>query len=179
MSRISDQLYFAPDLKFSGLDLTGTRLPTQLQRRIDGYYLGPALSLAKSKHAFAAGLLVVCAIDALEWFKGGGVGSLARITAFCRKIPDLETDDNAEIFCEDFRNGLVHQGLVKNGSEFSLDIKNIAERDGTRLSVNPERLALQVREMLNEYIKALYSDPSESRRLLQRVKRTFKFELGN
>jgi hypothetical protein len=170
-------IYFAPNLKFSDLDLTGNRLPTQLQQRIDGFYLTPALSLAETRDAFAAGVLVVCAIDALAWFRGGGVGSTARIEAFCRKIPDLDVNDNVEVFCRDFRQGLVHQGLVKNGGEFSFDLERIAKRDHERLIVNPECLALQMRQMLKDYIDELYRDPGATKRLLSTVTRTFKVAL--
>src|SRR4051812_14418214 len=103
MSRIADELYFAPSVCFAELDWTGNRLPTQFHQRIAGFYLGPALNLARANHAFAAGVLVVCAIDALALVMTGSTAVTARITAFCSKIPDLAIGQNAAMFCEHFR----------------------------------------------------------------------------
>src|SRR5262245_34518473 len=119
MSRIADELYFAPGIRFADLDLSGNRLPSQFQCRIAGFYLKPAIDLARSKHAFAAGVLVVCAMDALALLATGSSSVTGRIKSLCQRIPGLDSPEMADIFCESFRNGLVHQARIKNGSEFS------------------------------------------------------------
>jgi hypothetical protein len=45
--KLGDILYFAPNVKFSDLDLSGVKLPDQFEARIRGFYLGPAKSLAQ------------------------------------------------------------------------------------------------------------------------------------
>lgn len=63
--KIGDHVCFAPGIRFADLDLEGTTLPTQYAARIEGYYLTPAERAAQQEDAFAAGLLVVAAIDAM------------------------------------------------------------------------------------------------------------------
>ncbi|MBE0540819.1 MAG: hypothetical protein IH623_05480 [Verrucomicrobia bacterium] len=177
MSRIAEKLYFAPDVRFADLDLRGNRLPTQFQQRISGFYLNPAIRLAKERHDFASGILAVCAIDALALFMTGSNGNV-RITAFCRKhIPDLAAERDAGMFCEHFRNGLLHEARVKSGSEFSLDIETIAVIQVGYLVVNPLLLLERVDEVLKEYVDFLYHNPQAKNGLAKKLKQTFRFEL--
>jgi hypothetical protein len=178
MSRLGDCLYFAPGVAFSSLDIRGGRLPDQFFQRIDGFYLQPAIELARNRHDFAAGLMAVCAADALAGFVTGASGTKERMVAFFRHIPGLDERETAELFCEHFRNGLVHDARVKGGSEFSVDIRGVAQRHGDRLAVNPLGLAEGVRRMLAEYRKRLYRDYTEMKSLRARIRRRFKVELG-
>ena len=90
MSRVAEQLYFAPSVRFTDLDWSGERLPLPFQQRIAGFYLEPAVKLAKARHDFASGILAVCAMDALALFMTGSNGN-ARITGVTRKhVPELE-----------------------------------------------------------------------------------------
>jgi len=176
MSRVAEQLYFAPSVRFADLDWA-ERLPTQLQQRIAGFYLNPAIKLAKTRHVFASGILAVCAMDALALFMTGSTSN-ARITAFCRKyIPELAAGHGVEMFCDHFRNGLVHEARVKDGSEFSLDINHIAEVRHNYLVVNPLLLSMRVGDVLKDYVVALYHDPAAKIALAKKLKRTFRYEL--
>jgi hypothetical protein len=180
MSRIRDQLWFAPEVKFADLDWSGTRLPTQFRLRIDGFYLKPAISLAEAGHAFGAGVLVVCALDALAPLITGTTGVRARITGLCRSIPGLDENDNAFIFFEHFRNGLVHEARVKNGSEFSLEITCIAQRRHDRLIVNPRLLSLHAsRQILDGFVRSLNRDPDKKKAFCKKLKKTFRYEIQN
>ncbi len=179
MSRIADELYFAPNVRFADLDWTGARLPTQFQQRIAGFYLKPALALAGANHAFAAGVLVVCAIDALALLMTGSSAVTARITAFCTKIPDLAVGNNADMFCDHFRNGLVHEARVKKGSEFSVDIEHLAVASHGRLIVHPGLLAETVTDHLNDFVTGLYHDPAQKLAFRNKLKRKFRYELQN
>jgi hypothetical protein len=176
MSRQADELYFAPNVLFRGLDVkTGRALPSQLRERILGFYLEPALTLVKSS-PFGAGVLVVCAMDALCLFMTGSSGN--RIIGLCRMIPDLASNENAEDFCECFRNGLVHQALVKKGCEFDSDIDTVAVRRGKRLIVNPKKLAEEVVRVLRDHVDFLNKTPHAKAALVRRMRRTFRYELA-
>jgi hypothetical protein len=175
MSRIADKLYFAPDLLFTELDWTGMRLPGQFRQRIHGLYLAPAIILARNKHAFAAGVLTVCAIDALAKMKAGSNAGNSRITAFCQSIPDL-AGKNADLFCKHFRNGLLHEARVTDGSEFSLDIGRVAESCHERLSVNPLLLAKRVVFLLDEYVASLQLHPDQRNAFRKTLKGIFSIE---
>jgi hypothetical protein len=178
MSRIGDHLYFAPGVRFSQLDLSGLRLPTQFKQRIAGFYLKPAISVA-AENAFAAGLLVTCAIDALAFYNTGSMSVSGRIIAYCKKIPDLAVGENAELFCDKFRHGLVHEARVKDGSEFSTELQQTSLRDGDRLIVNPVRLANDLMPVLDAFIDELYHDLKRTAAFRRKIKRTFSFELDN
>jgi len=69
--RIGDHLYFAPDITFSNVDITGTTLAQQMGDRIRGFYLEPAHVLIENGHAFASGVMLVVAIDALARLETG------------------------------------------------------------------------------------------------------------
>jgi hypothetical protein len=177
MSRVAEQLYFAPSIRFADLDWSGERLPLQFQQRIAGFYLEPAVKLAKARHDFASGILAVCAMDALASFMTGSSGN-SRITGFARKhIPELAAKHDAEMFCDHFRNGLVHEARVKDGSEFSTEINRIVDIRHNYLVVNPLLLSIRVRKVLEDYVVALYHDPKAKNALAKKLKKTFRFEL--
>ena len=175
MSRTRDELYFAPGVRFADLDFDHGALPSQFGQRITGYYLEPALRLADEGYAFPAGLLVVCAMDALAKFMTGASSDCIR--SLCRNIPDLATDERAHIFIESFRNGLVHQALVKDGCEFSYDINCVAVLNHGRLSVNPKFLARSVQVLLDDYVQQLNRTPADKAALARKIKSKFRYEL--
>lgn len=178
MSRLGDCLLFAPGIPFSSLDMKGGGLPNQFYRRIDGFYLQPAVELAQRRHDFASGLLTVCAADALAGFITGASGTRERMIAFFRHIPGLADQETAALFCEHFRNGLVHDARVKGGSEFSVDVQGVAQRQGERLAVNLCLLAESIRQVLRSYRDRLNRDPEELRSLRTRIRRRFAHELN-
>jgi hypothetical protein len=109
----------------------------------------------------------------------GSVGVTERIEAFCTKIPCLDVGKNVEIFCRDFRHGLVHEARVKSGSEFDENIKVVAIRYDDRLVVNPRLLAAEVLKLLKSYTDELHRDPAAKAILLRKIRRKFDFELNN
>jgi hypothetical protein len=177
MSRIADELYFAPGIPFSRVDWSGSHLPAQYQQRIEGFYLKPAMVLGRAKQHFPSGLLVVCAIDAVALIMTGSTAVSARIRAFCAKIPELSGDQTATMFCEHFRNGLVHEARVKRGSEFSGDIRGVAIADRGRLIVNPLLLAEAVSVLLRDYVVMLNRSPAEKNTFRNKLKRKFRDEI--
>jgi hypothetical protein len=74
--RIGDDLYFAPGILLSQVELSGpqcgTQLPGQFKRRMAGFYIKPAELCAQGGHTFAAGLFLVSCIDALARLRFGG-----------------------------------------------------------------------------------------------------------
>lgn len=176
--RIGDELYFAPNITFRQLDLSGAALPDQFECRIRGFYLDPATSLAKNGHAFAAGVLLTVAVDAIARICSTKRGVGERIKDWCeRNLPSLSTRRMRHCFYEDFRNGLVHQARVKNGSEFNLDEKCAASLTGSRLVVNPRLLADEIASSLAKFIAAVKSDDTENQRFLHRMQTEFDYEL--
>ena len=116
-------------------------------------------------HTFAAGVLLVTCIDSLARLRfGGEVGR--RFKKFARQeLPSFSETRTAERFYEEFRNGLVHEGRLKEGAQFSIEIENtLNEIDGVLL-INPKFLAEELRTSLTSYIDRLSRDEAERARL--------------
>jgi hypothetical protein len=178
--RIAEQLYFAPNVPFRQIDLTGVALPEQFDARIRGFYLDPALALANSGRAFASGLLLVVTIDAIARLDSDKKRVGERIRDWCkRRIPSFSSARMRDRFTEDFRNGLVHEARVKNGSEFDLQIRRAAILEPSRLVVNPHLLANEVSAGLATFIAILESDFAANQGFVHRVLSEFHYELNH
>ncbi len=177
MSDIDGDLQFAPGIPFHALDFRSGKLADQFEARIEGFYIDPALSLAKNRFDFAAGLLAVCAADALGGIFTGASGTRSRMVGFFRTIPGLDRKNFAELFCDDFRNGLVHDARVKNGGKFSINYDDAAVPFGSSLEVNPYALALNVRKTLREQCAQARKNAAELKALAAVIKRRFEDDI--
>jgi hypothetical protein len=177
MSRIDDELQFAPGIPFTALDFRYGKLPKQFYRRIVGFYLSPAVELANRRHDFAAGLLAVCAADALAGFITGASGTTERMVGFFRQIDGLGDEEVARLFVDHFRNGLVHEARVKSGGEFSLTAERVAQRRGASLAVNPALLANAVHARLEVFRQQLEKTPADLNALKKKIRSRFSAEL--
>lgn len=176
--RIGDLLFFAPRIRFDQLDLDGTALPKQLQDRIAGYYLEPAEECCNKGHAFAAGVLLVSCIDAVARLRyGGGVGERFRRFAG-EELTSFGTSNLAARLYEEFRNGLVHEGRLKRGGQFSFERRCTVEDVGGVLLINPQHLAAEVREALQGWVTELSADPAARATLATAIKADFAEDLA-
>ncbi len=181
--RIEKKLYFAPGIKFSELDFSDSlRIVNQFNKRIYGYYLDPAKILLESKNAFAGGLLLVSAIDALSLFIFDKKKVKTRFIKFCNEYLFYKFDEPiSNLFFDDFRNGLVHEARIKNGGEFSFTENSIAiiHLDSPTLIINPEYLYHEIESALSKYINTLKKDIEVRKKLNRRLKNLFKYELSD
>jgi hypothetical protein len=180
--KIGDHLYFAPNIKFSSLDRSGEHLPLQYKDRIRGFYLEPAIRSADAEDAFASGLILVSAIDAISWIKYAPRSAKRKVGDEFKQFVSVELasfadSQIAERFYQDFRNGLVHECRIKNGGQFSLDHPHTVKEENSILSINPRRLADEVEEALLRYVGALMKDETARATFLQTVKDEFSHEL--
>jgi len=177
--RIREELYYAPNIKFSELDKTGRQLPDQFEKRIRGYYLEPAIKLAKAGYAFASGVLLVTCIDALARAQTENQKVGDRFKAWCEKeLPSFREKNLSRRFYEDFRNGLVHEARIKNGCEFSLKSESTVQEKGKILSINPLYLGKELSDALACYIKLLKGNDKERKRLSEKVLADFAYEIN-
>ena len=177
MSRVDDELQFAPGIPFRVLDLKQGKLPRQFYRRIVGFYLDPAIELANRRHDFAAGLLAVCAADALAGFITGASGTTERMVGFFRQIDGLGDEEVARLFVDHFRNGLVHEARVKGGGEFSMAADGVAVRRGSSLAINPVLLAKAVHGRLKDFCQHVEQNPADLNALKKKIRSRFAEEL--
>jgi hypothetical protein len=154
--RIEDQLYFAPNILFEDVDFGGGRLPEQFRARIHGFYLGPADACARAGHGFAAGALVLLCVDALARLQTGDKAVGRRFKKFVREnVPSFAGEELAGRLYNDFRNGLIHEGRVKSGAQFSLETGETVKIINGIVLVNPVLLAIEVSSALDRYIDDL------------------------
>src|SRR5262249_8779171 len=153
--KIGEDVFFAPGVTFAQLDLDGIELPDQYGRRVEGYYLEPAELLVEAGFGFAAGLLAVAAIDAMSrlYF---GPNRLRRVTnrdfrTFARHLlPSFAERNAADILWQNYRNGLVHEGRLKEGCQFELGGEATLNLTGPAPRVDPARLVAEVRAALDQ-----------------------------
>ena len=176
--KIGDIVYFAPSVKFSGLDLSGKELPEQFDSRIRGFYLEPAEEMADSSHALASGLLVVSCVDALARLRSTATVGHRFCTWIRDELPSFHDAHIARRFYDEFRNGLVHEARIKNGGQFSLEQAKTVDTGSGVLSINPKYLVSEVGVALQRYIFELKAKPSACNDLLKRLKKDFQYELS-
>lgn len=157
--RIENQLYFAPNILFADVDFGGPGLPEQFRARMIGFYLNPAHACAQSGHAFAAGALVLLCVDALARLQTGERVVGRRFKTFARHyLASFASESRADCLYDHFRNGLVHEGRIKSGSQFSLDTTETITNINGIMLVNPVLLANEVGIALDRYIDVLHAD---------------------
>lgn len=179
--RISDVIYFAPDLKVTDLDFENRKqIILAFQRRINEYYLNPARILDGQKQAFATGVLLVTTIDAITYYS---IGSNDRIKDFVRQsseVVNLKESRQREIaknFDDFFRNGIVHEGRVKNCGQFSYDFNWLFQFENDFMVVNPNILLTEIDGYFRMYLRKLESDDGHYTLFINKLKRQFEAEV--
>lgn len=144
--------------------------------RVDGFYLRPAKILNAEKYGFAAGLLCVAAIDLLATLS---LGRHNFTSWTCKNIDGLMGNSSAnERFYKNFRNGLVHEGRIKNGDQFSYTISGIDFDESQKIMlVNPTYLLEQIKSGFNRYLDTLKRDNSEFDKFNRNLKDLFEKEI--
>lgn len=180
--RSGRDLYFAPERTFRDMDPDGPHLPSLWQSRMTSYYLEPALAAVNANHGFAAGLLVVSAIDAIARLHYPHRAPRATARVFRRfLVEELESFRAAEVaiaFYDRVRCGLVHEGRLKYGAEFDLSLDRTIAVEDEILSVNPGLLRDEVIAALSRYVRALEEDPGQRANFAAGLKRDLAVELG-
>jgi hypothetical protein len=158
--RIDDVVYFSPSTRIKDLNFDNIEaLISAFKERIESYYFDPAEFLNQKKMAFASGIMTMTAIDALCYFQYPGItgnGARQRRFYFEHIIPSLRSQTDKDCLAKDivefYRNGLIHEGRVKNCAQFSYDYSEmIFEAEGF-LIINPKLLLKQTQEYFNSYI---------------------------
>jgi hypothetical protein len=182
--RINDALFFAPGIKFSDLDFSNNEsIIEAFRRRVEGFYLAPARILIQKEQAFACGILCCVTIDFLARYSLPRKKNEWRICLWLqRNIPEFDPkrtgcSELAQSFQKDFRNGLVHEGRVKNLGQFSFDRKEVTSKVDGALLINPQILLEGISSAFGSYCNLLRSDTSQASRLVNMLKEDFRDEL--
>lgn len=182
--RQGDDLYFAPGIKFSEVQLDDPRFVDQLHARLDGLYLAPVRNCLEHKQWFAAGLLLIALIDFMSGMHRSSQelrGRRVRAdfeTYTQEKLSSSGLSDHAHRFYTDFRDGLTHQGMIKNAGEFSDNWPQTARVECGRLCINPMYLLREVEAALAKELKELRGSPTKRIKAANRLAELFAVELG-
>lgn len=171
---------FAPCVPFRDLDLDGSSLPDQFRERIYEFYLRPARVTAKANYAFAAGLLVGAAIEALSRLARPDLGVGQRFVQWMSEELSSFRDKNlARRFYRDFRNGLVHECRIGSGSRFSLDSqRQCVKVVGEALSINVTLLIEEVVQALERFVRSIKMNPEARLKLSNTLRSEFAIDLA-
>ena len=163
--RIGEYLYFSKNIKFKDIDLHNkSSLIDAYEDRLKTFYFTPIDKLNKDNHPFASGVLCVTTIDFLSAISTCNPKVGNRFEKWLiNNIPVFEKKDThynksyAKRFYEEFRNGLVHEGHIKRGGQFSYDI-NFVELEGSIMIINPEKLVQFIEEAFSRYLEDIKKD---------------------
>jgi hypothetical protein len=179
--RIDDVIYFAPEIKVVDFDITNKNQVLEgFKSRINSYYLKPAAKLNELEEAFASGVILMTAIDAITYYSIGGNNRIKDFMAQCHLIAHFNEQERKAIvkgFDDYFRNGLVHEGRIKNGCQFSYQY-GFTYFDNTFLVINPHILHDTIVEYFATYFEELTKDENVYNRFYQKFFRQFNPEVA-
>lgn len=146
--------------------------------RIEWLYLEPAQMLNENDMAFASGLLCTCAIDSIYSVSYKRTSDKNASEWLRDNIPELKPHGTR--FWREFRNGLVHEGRIKEGGQFSYKTKGnlwtIDERN--LLVINPKVLHSKARRVLSEFSKRVLNSNQAYGIFKGEMDRRFEVDLG-
>jgi hypothetical protein len=180
--RIGDVTYFAPEIRFSDVDLSGAALPDQMLARIEGYFLQAADCCIREELPFAAGVLIVTCIDAVSRF-APGLNRLRRksgedFRTFARtRLPGFKALPKATLLYDSYRNGLVHEGRLKNGCQFALGLDRTLDTTGRFPVIDVARLLQEVRDAVHGLVEEMRASQPFRQQLVAYLRREFADEL--
>jgi hypothetical protein len=183
--RIGEVLYFAPNHRFADLNFRdSTSIVDAFKARVEGFYLGPARKLVDVNDAFAGGVICVALIDFIARYSSGSRKVKERFTwwleaniaEFKAKV-SLKAQTLGSRFYEDFRNGLVHEGRIKNLGQFSKDFRELLHLIDGGMIVNPTQLIQKTGEGVSRYCELVRKDKSQFEKLKRRLEIDFQAEI--
>jgi hypothetical protein len=149
MSTRDGELYFAPGVLWSDVQLKNDgKFRQQLMQRFEGFYFKPARALLNQSAPddFAAGLLILCAFDAIARLWTGKPGEVAArfketFEKFAPEALQVILDPRWSVAVYDsYRNGLVHELRIKKNALFDVKARDCISGDDSAWTVNPRGL---------------------------------------
>lgn len=142
--------WFAPGIEWREVDIDGEGFRDQLRHRFEGFYFEPAEQLLVAKNDFAAGVLILCAFDAIArlWTGKSLRGQVKERFEEAAAAMGVQKEYVSR-FYDSYRNGLIHEARIKDGACFDKSRGDlIGEVDGG-IVVNPRHLLGDARGLLD------------------------------
>jgi hypothetical protein len=188
---IGDIPYFSKNYQFTNLKWDDKdNLLKAFQDRVSEFYIEPIKKLNKGKKAFAAGVLCMATIDFLARIETSLDNVKERfrywvennIKEFYTSKPDTPLQKFVDRFYEDFRNGLVHEGRIKNAGQFSYDDDVLVKFDEVNglnpmMIINPKSLQEAISKSFKKYIDKVQTEESIFQAFKCALMRDFQLEV--
>jgi hypothetical protein len=109
-------------------------------------------------------------MDALARWKTGSRNIDERFMTFAQQeLISFADESRAEQLYTAFRNGLIHEGRIKAGAQFSFDYPRTCEDLDGVLVINPTFLAKEIEAALKAFVAELRSDHALRAQLARRL----------
>jgi len=180
--RISDIVYFAPNIRLRELDLSDKNaLINAFEKRVRGFYLEPIKELNDKEMAFAAGIIEFSMIDAFarysDNYKSKGKEKVGeRMVKMLSEIFQI-TENIARKTYNDFRNGLLHENHIKNCSCFDYKSSKSISLEQNSVIVNPLKVQEEFEKYLEKYLEKLNTEVITYNKFLSNIKMDFEEEI--
>ncbi len=84
------------------------------------------------------------------------------------------TEEELDLVCDDFRNGLLHEGRIKRAGQFTYKIPKTVQVERGVVLINPRILLDQIRVAFKDYLKKTRSDRRRLQILARAVMEVFE-----
>jgi len=166
--RVDKRLFFAPGIEFKELKWEDIdSLTYAFSQRIEGFYLEPTRILLDSGQAFGSGVLCATIIDFLAAFSENTTANVGQryerwlkqnMGEFNQPNPDDKSTSLAKRFYDEFRNGLVHEGRIKNAGQFSFENEQMIVFANDAMIIHPVFLFNSTVQAYGTYIQSINQD---------------------
>lgn len=179
---INDEIFFSPKYKMSCIDLNNKEIMLEaFKDRIEGYYLEPIKVLNEKHMAFAAGTLLFSSIDIFARYSVDEqqVGKRIRKWLITNVNSHMGTRINNQVsrlIYDNFRNGLIHEGHLKNAAQFSYEYPASVKKLDKFIIINPKILEGEVNVFFNKFVNDINNDDNKCKKLIQLLKQDFEAE---
>ncbi len=143
--------------------------------------MNPSKILDGHNQAFATGVLLMTTIDAITYYSISGSD---RIKDFIRQTDEvslLDEQDQKKVakgFDDYFRNGLIHEGRIKNCGQFSYDYNWLFNFEKNFIVFNPNILLNETDNYFRKYLRKLESDNAHYSVFISKLKRQFENDIN-
>ncbi|KAB2879244.1 hypothetical protein F9K33_09745 [bacterium] len=182
-----DGVYFSPTIRFGSIDFEErSSLIPAVRDRIYGYYLDPVKVLIEREMGFAAGVLLISAIDGIAEMMLNDSKSADRLipwlSKYVNEFSQADTDrpgrKYANTFNDFFRHKLIHNSRIAEGGQFSLLIDDIMTIKDKTMIVNPFLLLAKTCQIFDSFCEELRNTSTKKFELLsKRCLKNFKKEI--
>lgn len=197
MANVEGELYFSPNHTFEKIKRflkqnNREGLIEAFKDRVYGFYLGPARELneiakkaledrdKKFGFSFSVGLICVATIDFIALFSTRVEDSKFRFVIWLIDNID-EFKDNPKLavdFYNWYRNGLVHEGRIKEAGQFSYECNRLISVENGIIKINPDKLLEEIERAIEKYIETLRQNNEEFEHFKERLDKKFRKEFG-